>query len=103
MKPTGADLAGADPEKSEGTEKEIWFMRKKCNILGICSFGIALVIFVFTYFLYHHLSPDGIFAAIYQLKPVKPFITLLFGIWGVTFLFASVFSFLVGLVFFRKK
>lgn len=54
-------------------------------------------------FLYHHLSPDGIFAAICQLEPVKPFITLLFGIWGVTFLFASVFRFLAGPVFFRKK
>ena len=103
MKPTGADLAGADPEKSEGTEKDIWFMRKKCNILGVCSFVIALAIFVFTYYLYHHLSPESSFTAVYQTEPVKPFITLLFGIWGVTFLFASVFCPLVGLVFFRKK
>lgn len=78
-------------------------MRKKCNILGVCSFVIALAIFVFTYYLYHHLSPESSFTAVYQTEPVKPFITLLFGIWGVTFLFASVFCPLVGLVFFRKK
>ena len=74
---------------------------KKCFILGIISFIIALAIFAFTFYLYHYFGPDG-FGTVYQETPVKPFVTLLFGIWGVCFLFASVMSFVVGLVFFIK-
>ena len=81
---------------------ELLSMRKKWNILGMCSFVISLAIFVFTYFLYHYLGLDG-FGTIYQPTPVKPFVTLLFGIWGVTFLFSSVMSLLVGIVFHSKK
>lgn len=77
-------------------------MRKKCNALAICSLLIALAIFVFTYFLFHYLSPDGGFTAVLQETPAKPFVTLLFGIWGVTFLFAAVMSWLVGRIFFPK-
>lgn len=78
-------------------------MRKKCNILAVCSFLTALAIFVFTYFLYHYLSPEGIFTPVLQETPVKPFITLLFGIWGVCFLFAGVMSLLIGRIFFPKE
>jgi len=78
-------------------------MRKKCNVLAVCSFIIALAIYIFTFFLYHHLSPEGHFTSIYQTTPAKPFITLLFGIWGVTFQFAGVMSLLVGKIFFSKK
>ena len=78
-------------------------MRKKWNRLAVCSFAIALVIFVFTYFLYHYFGPDGSFGSVYQETPVKPFVTLLFGIWGVTFLFSSVTSFLVGQIFYTEN
>lgn len=78
-------------------------MRKKCNILALCSFALALAIYVLTYFLYHHLSPDGIFTAVFRETPEKPFITLLFGIWGVTFHFAGVMSLLIGKIFFSKE
>ena len=78
-------------------------MRKKCDILAIWSFLMALAIYVFTYFLYHYLGPDGSFTAVFQETPAKPFITLLFGIWGVTFQFAGVMSLLVGRIFFSSK
>ena len=78
-------------------------MKKKFNLLAGCSFVIALAIFVFTYYLYHYGAPDGGFLTIYQETPAKPFVTLLFGIWGVGFLFTSVASFLVGNIFFSKK
>ena len=74
-------------------------MRKKCNILGVCSFVIALVIFAFTYYLFHYIGGEGA----YHEEPIKPFVTLLFGIWGVMFLFASVMSFVVGRIFFAKE
>lgn len=55
-------------------------MRKKCNTLALWSFAIALAIYVFTYFLYHYLSPDGCFTTVFQETAAKPFVTLLFGI-----------------------
>ena len=78
-------------------------IKKKFRILALLSFIIALAIFVFTFNLYHHLGSNGTFEAAFHAVPEKPFITLLFGIWGVCFLFASVFSLLVGEIFFRKK
>lgn len=78
-------------------------MRKKCNILALCSLALALGIFVFTYYLYHYWLPDGTFSNIPQPTPGKPWVTFLFGVWGVTFLFASVMSALVGRIFFKGK
>jgi hypothetical protein len=78
-------------------------MKKKCTILSLCSFAIALAIYAFTYFLYHYLSPSGTFTPVFQETPAKPFVTLLFGIWGVTFHFASVMSLLIGKIFFSKE
>ena len=77
-------------------------MRKKCNILAWCSLALALGIFVFTYYIYHHWLPDGTFTLMSQEEPGKPMITYLFGVWGVTFLFASVMSALVGRIFFKE-
>ena len=78
-------------------------MRKKCMILGVVSFVLALAIFVWTFYLYHYLSPEGVFTPMVREAPGKPFITYLFGIWGVTFLFASVMSVLIGLIFYPKE
>lgn len=78
-------------------------MRKKFNILSLCSFLLALGIFTFSYFLYHYMLPDGSFTNVFQPQPGKPYVTLLFAIWGVTFLFASVMSLLIGRIFFKEK
>ena len=78
-------------------------MRKKCNTLSLCSFALALGLFAFTFYLYHFVTPEGTFTTVLQSEPGKPLITLLFGIWGVTFLFASVMSLLIGAIFFREK
>ena len=78
-------------------------MRKKWNILAACSLIIAVAIFAVTYCLFHHMMPDGSFVAAYQTAPAKPFITLLFGIWGVMFLFAAVISLVIGKIFYPKK
>ena len=76
-------------------------MRKKCNILAWCSLALALGIFVFTWYIYHYWLADGSFTTVYQTTAGKPLITFLFGIWGVTFLFAGVMSALVGRIFFK--
>ena len=77
-------------------------MRKKWNILAACSLIIAVAIFAVTYCLFHHMMPDGSFVAAYQTAPAKPFITLLFGVWGVMFLFAAVISLVIGKIFYPK-
>ena len=77
-------------------------MRKKCNILALCSFVLALAIFEFSYLLYHHLGPDG-FTLQYLTEPSKPMVTWLFAIWGTQFLFAGFMSLLIGRIFFKEK
>ena len=77
-------------------------MKKKCKILAICSFALALTIFEFSYILYHHLGSNG-FIAVFLTEPSKPMVTWLFAIWGTQFLFAGVMSLLVGRIFFKEK
>ena len=64
------------------------------------SLAITLVIYIFTYCLFHYLGPDKKFGRTFQKKPVKPLVTFYFGIWGVLHQFAAVTSFLAGLIFF---
>ena len=78
-------------------------MRKKCNILALWSFILALTIFAISYILYHHTLPGGAFTLLWQSHPGKPMVTLLFAIWGVLFLFGGVMSLLVGKIFFPKE
>ena len=78
-------------------------MRKKCNVLALWTGLISLAIFVIAYVLFHYLSPDGGFTAVFQETPAKPVVTLLVGVWGVLFLFASVMSLLIGNIFFHKE
>ena len=78
-------------------------MRKKFFIMSAVSFGIALIIYAFPYLLYLYLGTDCTFGLIYQSKPVKPLVTLYFGIWGVIHQFAAVTSLLIGFIFFPKE
>ena len=78
-------------------------MRKKCYIFALCSFLLALAIYVFSYYLYHYASPDGGFTSVYQLEAAKPMVTWLFAIWGVTLQGAAVVSLLAGWIFFPKE
>lgn len=77
-------------------------MRKKCFTMAIASFALALVIYAFSYYLYHYLGPDGSFGTVFQTTPVKPLVTLYCGMWGVLHQFAAVISFMIGLIFFPK-
>lgn len=49
------------------------------------------------------VPPEGGFSSVYRELPEKPMVTLLFGIWGVTFQFAGVMSLLIGNIFFSKE
>lgn len=70
--------------------------------MAIASFALALVIYAFSYYLYHYLGPDGSFGTVFQTTPVKPLVTLYCGMWGVLHQFAAVISFMIGLIFFPK-
>ena len=78
-------------------------LKKKFRILSVVSLVLALAIFVFTFRMYHYGTADLTFTDIWHDEPEKPFITLLFGVWGTIFLFSSVMSLVVSIIFFNKK
>ena len=77
-------------------------MRKKFIKLSFWSFVWALSLFVFSYKLYHYLGIDGRFGTVFYEVPNKPFVTELFAIWGVMFLFSGVINAMIAHIFFRK-
>ena len=78
-------------------------MKKKLLLLSNWSFAFAFGIFIFSYFLFHYLAPNGTFTAAYQTMASKPVVTLLFAIWGVLFLFTGVLSRLIAHIFFCSE
>ncbi|MBE6020979.1 MAG: hypothetical protein E7228_04435 [Clostridiales bacterium] len=78
-------------------------MKKKCYILALVSFVLAIAIFVFTYFFFHYLGSEGVFTSVFHEEPVKPYVTELLGEFGVMFLFTGTISLLIGKIFFSKK
>lgn len=78
-------------------------MKRKLNTLSLCSFVLAFAIFVFSYILFHYVTQDGTFTSVWHAQPEKPFVTMLFAVWGVMFLFSGVMSLLIGNIFFPKK
>ncbi len=78
-------------------------MRRKFRILALCSFILAIAIFLFTFQIFHHLTSEMTFAAERLDEPGKPFITFLFGVWGTMFLFSGVISLVIGEIFFGEK
>lgn len=78
-------------------------MKKKLILLSRWSFSLALGVFAFSYFLFHHLASDGTITAVYQAAANKPVVTLLFAILGVLFLFTGVLSRLVAHIFFSSE
>ena len=78
-------------------------MKKKFQKLSLWSLVLALAIFVFSYFLYHYVTPEGTIAAIYQKTPGKPLVTELFSILGTLFLFSSILNGMIAKIFFPKE
>ena len=78
-------------------------MKQKFKKLSLWSFVLALAIFVFSYFLYHYMLPDGTFTTVFQKQPGKPLVTELFSILGTLFLFSSILSMMISRIFFPKE
>ena len=47
-------------------------MRKKFRILALCSFVLATAIFLFTFYIFHHLTPEMTFTPERLTEPGKP-------------------------------
>ena len=71
-------------------------MQKKWKQLSTWCFVLALAIFLWTFYLYHFLTPEFTFTTVWQATPGKPLITLLFGIWGVMFGILTLIAYFIG-------
>ena len=78
-------------------------MKRKFKTLSLWSFVLAMAIFVFSYFLYHYVTPEGAVSMVFQPKPGKPLLTELWAILGVMFLFSSILSAMIARIFFSDK
>ena len=78
-------------------------MKQKFKTLSLWSFVLALAIFVFSYFLYHYVTPEGAITLTYHPGPGKPLITELFAILGTLFLFSGILSAMIARIFFSDK
>ncbi|MCQ2799081.1 MAG: hypothetical protein MJ220_04275 [Bacilli bacterium] len=77
---------------------------KRLLIFSGINFGLALIMTVLTYILFHYYTDEG-FTSIRQSEPAKPFMSDMFGILTVLFLFASIASLIAYFVFreYKKK
>lgn len=78
-------------------------MNAKLKKMALCSFVLAVCIYLFSYVLYHHLDPAGGFTAVYQSIPAKPMVTAFFAIWGVMHQFAAVTCLLIARIIYPNK
>lgn len=78
-------------------------MKKKCNMLALWLFCLAVATFMISFFLYHFTLPGGAITLVWQANPGKPFVTELVANLGVLFLFGGIVSLLVGKIFFPKE
>ncbi len=76
-------------------------MKQKFINLSICSFIIAVLIFVLSYFVYHYLTPEG-FSLIWHAEAGKPFVTELFANLGVLFFFSGIINLLIAKIFYSN-
>ena len=77
-------------------------MREKFLKLSWVQAIIAAGIFVINYFFYHFVTDEGI-TLVWQPEAGKPFVADLIGQLGNLFIFGSVVSLLIALIFYDKK
>jgi len=76
--------------------------RKNFLKLSLTTFVVGILLLAFTYFFYHFATDAGI-SLVWHKEIGKPFVTNLLGVFGVLFVWASVMSFLIGVIFFKKQ
>ncbi len=78
-------------------------MRKKFIQLSNRSFLWAVGISLFSFFLYHFVTPDFTLSPVFQKEPGKPMLVELFSVFGVMFLFGGIFIRMIANIFYSKK
>lgn len=76
--------------------------QKKLLIFAGITFGICIALGVMTYFFFHYYTDTG-FVSVKQDEPGKPFMSYMFGVFTVLFLFTSVISLISAFVFKDKE
>lgn len=70
--------------------------------LSLYSLIASIVTFIINYFFFHFVTDDGI-SLTWQEEAGKPFVANLIGILAVLFLFASVMSLFIAIIFYSNK
>ena len=76
--------------------------RKNLFKFSIITLVIGVLVLAISFFFFHFVTDEGI-SLIWHEEAGKPFVTLLIGIFGVLFVFASALSSLTALIFFEKE
>lgn len=70
--------------------------------LSLYSLIASIITFIINYFFFHFVTDDGI-SLTWQEEAGKPFVANLIGILAVLFLFASVMSLFISIIFYSNK
>lgn len=70
--------------------------------LSLYSLIASIITFTINYFFFHFVTDDGI-SLTWQEEAGKPFVANLIGILAVLFLFASVMSLFIAIIFYSNK
>ena len=77
-------------------------MKKKLLKLSLITLIIAVCVFAFNYYFFHFVTDEG-FTLTWHPEAGKPFVADMIAMFGVLFLFASVMSLLIALIFYNDK
>ena len=76
--------------------------QKKLYKFSLINLAIGIAVLAISFFFFHFVTDTGI-TTVFQKEAGKPFVTMLIGVFGVLYVFASAISALAALVFFEKS
>lgn len=76
--------------------------KRKLYKFSLITFVIGLVVLLITYFCFHYVTDEGL-TLVWHEEAGKPFVTFLLGMFGVLFIWSSVISLLISIVFCSKE
>ena len=76
--------------------------RKKILLFSLINLIIAIVMLALTFYVFHFVTDSGL-TLVYHKEAEKPFVAMLMGVFSVLCLFASLMSFMVVKIFFKKE
>ena len=77
-------------------------MKRKFLKLSLVSLLIGIVVLMAAYFCFHFVTDEGI-TLVWHAEAGKPVVTFLIGVLGVLFVWASVISAFISVIFFKNE